>query len=263
MRQQARIGETDMKIQGIMQGIIAASLLLTGANLANAVEITVLSTQATEQACRELLPQFEKATGNTVKIGYTGTLDAKKRIAAGEFFDVLIMASPEIEEFLASGKLAAGSRVDIAKSGVGIGVKAGAPKPDISTTEAFKKTLLAAKSIGYSTGPSGNYVIGLFERLGIADQVKPKLKQTPTGVFVGTITASGEVEIGIQQVSEMAQFPGVDYVGPLPADIQKMTVFTSGVAANAKEPAAGKALLKFITSPGAAATFKKRGMEPG
>jgi molybdate transport system substrate-binding protein len=103
----------------------------------------------------------------------------------------------------------------------------------------------------------------LFERLGIADQVKPKLKQTPTGVFVGTITASGEVEIGIQQVSEMAQFPGVDYVGPLPADIQKMTVFTSGVASNAKEPAAGKALLKFITSPDAAATFKKRGMEPG
>jgi molybdate transport system substrate-binding protein len=234
-----------------------------GANLANAVEITVLSTQATEQACRELLPAFEKATGNTVKIGYTGTLDAKKRIAAGEFFDVLIMASPEIEEFLASGKLAAGSRVDIAKSGVGIGVKAGSPKPDISTTEAFKKTLLAAKSIGYSTGPSGNYVIGLFERLGIADQVKPKLKQTPTGVFVGTITARGEAEIGIQQVSEMAQFPGVDYVGPLPADIQKMTVFTSGVAVNAKEPAAGKAMLTFITSPDAAAAFKKRGMEPG
>jgi len=122
-----------------IQGIIAAALLLTGANVANAVEITVLSTQATEQACRELLPQFEKTTGNTVKIVYTGTLDAKKRIAAGEFFDVLIMASPEIEEFLAAGKLAAGSRADIAKSGVGIGVKAGAPKPDISTTEGFQE----------------------------------------------------------------------------------------------------------------------------
>jgi molybdate transport system substrate-binding protein len=246
-----------------IQGIAAAALILSGVGMANAVEITVLSTQATEQACRELLPQFEKATGNTVKIDYTGTLDAKKRIAAGEFFDVLIMASPEIEEFLGKGTLASGSRVDIAKSGVGIGVKAGAAKPDISTVEAFKKSLLAAKSIGYSTGPSGNYVIGLFDRLGIADQVKPKLKQTPTGVFVGTITANGDVEIGIQQVSEMSHYPGVDYVGPLPADIQKMTIFTSGVAANAKQPAAAKDMLKFLTAPAAGAAFKKRGMEPG
>jgi molybdate transport system substrate-binding protein len=246
-----------------IQGIIAASLLLFGAGQSGAVEITVFSTQATEQASRELLPQFEKATGNTVKIGYTGTLDAKKRIAAGEHFDVLVMASPDIDGFIASGTLAPGSRVDVAKSGVGVGVKAGAPKPDISTTEAFKKALLSAKSIGYSTGPSGMYVLGLFDRLGIADQVKPKLKQTPTGVFVGTITASGEVEIGIQQVSEMAQFAGVDYVGALPADIQKMTVFSSGIAAKAKDATAAKALVKYITAPEAAATYKKRGMEPG
>jgi molybdate transport system substrate-binding protein len=246
-----------------IQGILTASMLLAGATLAQAAEITVLSTQATEQSHRDLLPQFEKATGNTVKIVYTGTLDAKKRIAAGEAFDVLIMAGTDLDGFLADGTLAPGSRVDLAKSGVGVGVKAGAPKPDISTTDAFKKTLLAAKSIGYSTGPSGNYVIGLFDRLGIADQVKPKLKQTPTGVFVGTITASGEVELGIQQVSEMSQYPGVDYVGPLPADIQRMTVFSSGIAAKAKEPAAAKTLVKFVTSPEAGAVYKKRGMEPG
>src|SRR5471030_2700370 len=234
-----------------------------GVTVANAAEITVLSTQATEQAYRELLPQFEKATGHTVKISYTGTLDAKKRIAAGEFFDLLIMASPEIDAFIASGTLAPASRIDIAKSGVGIGVKAGAPKPDISTTEAFKKTLFAAKSIGYSTGPSGNYVIGLFDKMGIAAEVKPKLKQTPTGVFVGTLVASGETEIGIQQVSEMSHYPGVDYVGPLPADIQKMTIFTSGIAANAKQPEAAKALVKFTTTPAAGEAFKKRGMEPG
>ncbi len=248
-----------------VQGAIAAALLLSGwgAGVARAAEIVVLSTQATEQAYRELIPQFEKATGKTVKISFTGTLDAKKRIAAGEFFDLLIMASPEIESFLASGTLAPGSRVDLAKSGVGVGVKAGAPKPDISSTEALKKTLLAAKSIGYSTGPSGNYVIGLFDRLGIADQVKPKLKQTGTGVFVGSIVASGEVEIGIQQVSEMSHFEGVDYVGPLPADIQKMTIFTSGLSANAKQPEAAKALVKFTTTPAAGEVFKKRGMEPG
>ena len=249
-----------MKVQGI-----AAALLLSGlgATMANAVEITVLSTQATEQAYREMIPQFEKATGNTVKITYTGTLDAKKRIAAGEFFDLLIMASPEIESFLASGTLAPGSRVDLAKSGVGIGVKAGAPKPDISTIEAFKKTLLAAQSIGYSTGPSGVYVIGLFDKLGVADAVKPKLKQTPTGVFVGTLVASRETEIGIQQVSEMSHYPGVDYVGALPADIQKYTMFTSGLSATAKQPEAAKALVKFTTSPAAADAYKKRGMEPG
>lgn len=250
-----------MKIHGTIAA--AAMALSSGTGLANAVEITVLSTQATEQATRELLPQFEKATGHTVKISFTGTLDAKKRISAGEAFDVLIMAGTDIDGFVASGLLAPGSKTDIARSGVGVGVKAGAPKPDISTTESFKKTLLAAKSIGYSTGPSGNYVIGLFDRLGIADQVKPKLKQTPTGVFVGTIVANGEAEIGVQQVSEMSQFAGVDYVGPLPADIQKMTVFSSGIAAKAQEPAAGKALIKFITAPEAGAAFKKRGMEPG
>ena len=247
-----------------VQAIIAAALLSgSGAIVANAVEITVLSTQATEQTYRELLPQFEKSTGHTVKISYTGTLDVKKRIAAGEFFDMLIMASPDIDAFIASGTLAPGSRVDLAKSGVGIGVKAGSPKPDISSPEALKKTLLAAKSIGYSTGPSGVYVLSLFDRLGIADQIKPKLKQTPTGVFVGTITASGEVEIGIQQVSEMSQYPGVDYVGPLPGDTQKMTIFTSGIAANTKQPEAVKALVKFTTTPSASEAFKKRGMEPG
>ena len=231
--------------------------------MADAAEITVLSTQATEKAYRELVPQFEKATGHTVKTTFTGTLDAKKRIAAGEAFDLLIMSSPDIDAFQKSGTLVPGSRVDLAKSGVGVGVKAGAPKPDISTTEAFKKALLAAKSIGYSTGPSGVYVIGLFERLGIADQVKPRLKQTPTGVFVGAIVASGEVEIGIQQVSEMSTYPGVDYVGALPADIQKMTIFSSGIAAKGKQPDAARALVKFITSSGAATAFKKRGMEPG
>ena len=236
---------------------------LIGMGVANAAEITVLSTQATEQAYRELLPQFEKASGHKVTTTYTGTLDAKKRIAAGETFDLLIMASPEIDAFIASGTLAPGSRVDLAKSGVGVGVKAGAPKPDISSVDALKNTLLAAKAIGYSTGPSGNYLIGMFERLGIADQVKPKLKQTPTGVFVGTIVANGEVDIGFQQVSEMATFPGVDYVGPLPAEVQKMTVFASGIAANAKQPEAAKAWVKFITAPESAQAFKKRGMEPG
>src|SRR5882762_6110286 len=177
----------------------AGALLLS--SVASAAEIKVLSTQATEQAYRELVPQFERASGHKVTTIFTGTLDADKRLAAGETYDLLIMSGPSIDEHLKDGKRLAGSRVDLAKSGVGVGVKAGAPKPDIHTTEDLKRTILRAKSIGYSTGPSGMYVLKLFQQLGVADQVKPKLKQTPTSVFVGSIIASGEVEIGFQQVS--------------------------------------------------------------
>jgi molybdate transport system substrate-binding protein len=243
--------------------IIATAATLWVPTLTDAAEIKVLSTQATEEAYRELVPQFEKATGHKVTTVFTGTLGAQKRLADGENYDMIIMSAPSIDAQIKVGKVVAGSRVDIAKSGVGVGVPKGAPKPDISTTEALKKSLLAAKSIGYSTGPSGVYMISLFEKLGLADQVKDRLKQTPTGVFVGTIIASREVEIGFQQVSELSNFPGVDYVGPLPADVQNTTVFSSGMIVDAKEVEAAKALVKFLTSPDAGSAFKKRRMEPG
>src|SRR2546430_12562414 len=172
------------------------------------------------------------------------------------------MASDAIDNYLKSGVAAAGSRADLAKSGVGAGVPKGAPKPDISTVDALKKTLLAAKSIGYSTGPSGVYIVSMFEKLGVAAEVKPKLKQTPTGVFVGTIVANREVEIGFQQVSEMSQFPGVDYVGPLPASVQQITVFSAGTHTAAKEVKAAKALVTFLSAPAAAPAYKKRGLDP-
>ena len=243
--------------------VVALAASLTLPAMTYAAEIKVLSTQATEEAYRELVPQFEKETGHKVSTIFTGTLDVQKRLAAGENYDMIIMAGPAIDAQIKAGKAVAGSRVDIAKSGVAVGVPAGAPKPDISTTEALKKTVLAARSIGYSTGPSGVYIMNLFERLGVADQVKDKLKQTPTGVFVGTIIANREVEIGFQQVSELGNFPGVDYVGPLPADVQQTTVFSSGIIVDAKEPGAAKALVKFLTTSEAGAAFKKRGMEPG
>src|SRR5262249_40397342 len=195
--------------------IIAVTSGLLIYSIANAADIKVLSTQATEESYRELVPQFEKASGHKVTTVFTGTLDANKRLAAGETYDLLIMSAPSIDEHIKDGKVVPGSRVDLARSGVGVGVKAGAAKPDISTTEALKKTLLAAKSIGYSTGPSGVYMVGLFQRMGIAEEIRHKLKQTPTGVFVGSIIASGEAEIGFQQVSELSHFAGVDYVGPL------------------------------------------------
>lgn len=240
--------------------IAAAAALLSG--IASAAEIKVLSTQATEQSYRELVPQFEKATGHKVTTIFTGTLDADKRLAAGEQYDLLIMSQPSIEQHMRGGKVVQGTRVDLARSGVAVGVKSGARKPDISTVEALKRTILNAKSIGYSTGPSGNYIIALFERLGVTDQVKPKLKQTATGVFVGSIIASGEVEIGFQQVSELSQYEGVDYVGPLPAEVQNYTTFSSGILRSAKEADPARALVRYITSPQAGAVYRRRGMEP-
>ena len=226
----------------------AATLLLSG--MARAAEINVLASGATKEAYLDLVPQFEKSSEHKVVTTWSGTVDIKKRIA-------------EIDAFTQQGKIVPGSRVDLMKSGVGIAVRAGAPKPDISSSEALKKTLLAAKSIGYSTGPSGVYVASLFERMGIADQIKLKLNQTSSGVAVGSIIANGEAEIGFQQVSELIHFPGVDYIGPLPADVQKTTVFSAGIHSGAKQPEATKALVKFLTSPAAAPVIEKHGMEPG
>lgn len=238
---------------------LGAMLLSTSAH---AAEIKVLATQAIEGAYRELVPLFEKASGHTVATTFTGTLDAQKRIAAGEVYDLIIMAGAAIDDLIKAGKVTPGTRVDLASSGVGVAVRAGAPKPDIHSTEALTKALLAARSIGYSSGPSGVYLAGLFRRLGIADQLESKLKQTPTGVFVGSIIASGDVEIGFQQISELAHYPGIDYVGPLPADIQNVTVFSSGIHTQAVSSDAARAWVSFLTSRAAAAVFRSKSMEP-
>jgi molybdate transport system substrate-binding protein len=244
-----------------MKTIIATSaLILSG--MANAAEISVVSTQATEQAYLELVAQFEKASGHKVSTIFTGTLNVQKRLADGEPYDLIIMAAPAIDEQIKLGKAAAGSRVDFAQSGTGLAVRKGAAKPDIRSVDAFKKTLLSAKSIGYSTGPSGLYMLSVFEKLGVADQVKGKLKQTPSGVFVGNLIANGDAEIGFQQISELVHFAGIDYVGPLPGDLQRMTMFSAGVHSGAKQADAARALVKFLTAPAAAPVIRKHGLEP-
>jgi len=228
----------------------------------NAAEIKVASTQATEEAYKELVAQFEKSTGHKVTTYYSGTLNVQKRIADGEPYDLIIMAGPAIDDQIKLSKAVAGSRVDFAQSGTGMAVKKGAPKPDIGSVDAFKKALLATRSIGYSTGPSGMYMLSVFEKLGIADQVKSKLKQTPSGVFVGTLIATGETEVGFQQISELVHFDGIDYVGPLPGDLQRMTMFSTGIHAGAKQAEAARALVKYITAPAAAPVIRKHGLEP-
>jgi len=240
--------------------IIAISALIPG--MAGAAEISVLSTQATQEAYLELVAQFENATGHKVRTDFTGTLNVQKRLAAGESFDLIIMAAPAIDEQIKLGKARSGSRVDIAKSGTGVAVRKGAPKPDIGSVEAFRKTLLSAKSIGYSTGPSGVYMLSVFEKLGVADEVKGKLKQTPSGVFVGNLIANGETEIGFQQISELVHFAGIDYVGPLPGELQRMTTFSAGVHTGAKRADLAGELLKFLTAPAAGAVIRRHGLEP-
>ena len=239
--------------------IIAAALMSA---FVNAAEIKVASTQATEEAYKELVAQFEKSTGHKVTTYYSGTLNVQKRIADGEPYDLIIMAGPAIDDQIKLSKAVAGSRVDFAQSGTGMAVKKGAPKPDIGSVDAFKKALLATRSIGYSTGPSGIYMLSVFEKLGIADQVKSKLKQTPSGVFVGTLIATGETEVGFQQISELVHFDGIDYVGPLPGDLQRMTMFSTGIHAGAKQAEAARALVKYITAPAAAPVIRKHGLEP-
>lgn len=230
--------------------------------MAGGTTIDLLSTQAPQHACTELVAQFEKATGHSVKTEFTGTLNVQKRLAAGESFDLIIMAAPAIDEQIILGRVLAGSRVDLARCGVGVAVRKGAPRPDIGSLEGFRKALLAAKSIGYSTGPSGDYMSGLFERLGVARAIEGKLRRTPSGVFVGTLIESGEAEIGFQQTSELLHFRGIDYVGPLPDALQHTTVFSAGIHVGARHADAARALVEFLTAPAAAPVIRKHGLEP-
>jgi len=241
--------------------IAAASAMMLSATV-NAADINVISTQATQEAYQELVAQFEKATGHKVTTFFSGTLNVQKKLADGESYDMIIMAGAAIDEQIKLGKAVAGSRVDVAKSGTGLAVRNGAPKPDISSVDALKKTLLTAKSIGYSTGPSGVYMLSVFEKLGIADQVKGKLRQTPSGVFVGTLIANGDAEVGFQQIAELVHFAGIDYVGPLPGELQRMTMFSAGIHSGAKQADAARALVKFLTAPAAAPVIRKHGLEP-
>jgi len=242
--------------------IIAAASALLFSAMVNAADISVISTQATQEAYQELVAQFEKASGHKVTTFFSGTLNVQKKLAGGEPYDMIIMAGPAIDEQIQLGKAVAGSRVDLAQSGTGLAVRKGAAKPDISSVDALKKTLLTAKSIGYSTGPSGVYMLSVFEKLGIADQVKGKLRQTPSGVFVGTLIANGDAEVGFQQIAELVHFAGIDYVGPLPGDLQRMTMFSAGIHSGAKQADAARALVKFLTAPAAAPVIRKHGLEP-
>jgi molybdate transport system substrate-binding protein len=228
---------------------------------ANAAEIVVSGYNPTKFVLASLIPMFEGTTANKVAISYEGPAATLAKVRNGADLDLAIQTPEVIDTLLKEGKIAA--RTDVFISSVGLAVKAGAPKPDISSADAFKKTLLGAKSVAYSTGQSGVYFASLLQRLGIADQMKPKLIVVSGVSAAGFAAAKGDAEIAIQQVTELMPVEGIDVVGPLPAELQAKLAFSAGIPISAKQPEAAKALIHFFASPAAAPVIKAKGLQPG
>jgi molybdate transport system substrate-binding protein len=212
-------------------------------------------------ATRPLLADLAAEYGSPVSIESVGGVDAARRVQAGEVFDVVVLASTAIDKLIGEGHLLPG-RVDIVRSGVAVAVRAGAARPDIATEEALRRAVEAARSISYSTGPSGVHLARLFERWGIAAQIKDRVVEAPPGVPVGALVARGEVELGFQQLSELMHLDGIDVLGPLPPAVQVLTTFSAGVGAHSAQPAAARDFLQHLASPSSAAAKRRHGMEP-
>jgi molybdate transport system substrate-binding protein len=217
---------------------------------------------ATRQVLAELVGAYQQQAGQTVAIESVGGVDAARRVAAGEAFDVVILASDAIDKLVASGHVLAGSKVDLVHSGVAVAVRAGAPKPDISSEAAVRDAVLKARSLSYSTGPSGVALAQLFERWGIAGQIEDRIVTPPPGIPVGSLVARGEVALGFQQLSEMLNLEGLTVLGPLPPAIQITTTFSAGVCASSTQADAVRAMLAYMASPAAAEAKRRQGMEP-
>ena len=254
-----------------MSGIIgrlaaAATILAAQLACASAAELKVFSTIGVQAALEELTPQFEKATGNTLTISFATAAILAKRVLGGESADVYILTSQSLATLSKQAKVAPGSEAAFASSEIAVVVKHGAPKPDITTPDAYKKALLAAKGIAYSDpaagGASGVYVAKTLERMGIAEQVKSKTHHPPPSGNSANLVVSGEVDLAIQQRPEVMSVAGVDIVGAPPGDLNKITSYAAGVGAQTKMPAAAKALVDFLKSPAAKAVFTKRGLTP-
>ena len=245
--------------------VLAAGLLgllgVLGQGAAQAAEITVLAGMGVVSAVRDLAPAFEKATGHKVIVSFESAPDLARKVNTNAPAD-LVTAQPEaINDYIAKGKVVAGTRVDFAKAGVGVAVKAGAPKPDIGTTEAFKRAMLNAKSIGYSQGGSGLIAAKVMEKLGIAAQLKERTKFI-NGIPVAEAVAKGEVELGLQQINVILPVPGSDYIGPLPPELQDYVLFSAGVLVVSQHADVAKAFAKFASAPENAALIRKSSMEP-
>ena len=225
--------------------------------------ITGISSMAMRHVLAELADAYEKQSGQPIDIVAVGGVDAARRVGDGEAFDFVVLAADAIERLAAGGRVDAGSRIDLVRSAVAMAVAAGASRPDVSTEAAVRDAVLHARSIGYSTGPSGAHLVRLFERWGIVDTIAPRIVQAPAGIPVGALVARGDVELGFQQLGELMHLPGIDVIGLLPPEIQVATVFSAAICtASSAPPAATKALLSFLASPEADAVKVRHGMEP-
>jgi molybdate transport system substrate-binding protein len=224
--------------------------------------IRIISSMATRQLLADLVAQYRRTSAREVSIESVGGIDAAKRVQAGEPFDVVVLAADAIDRLAEAGRIVPRSRVDLVRSGVAIAVRAGAAKPDIGSEDAVKRAVLAAGSLGYSTGPSGAHLARLFERWGIADAIRTRTVQAPPGIPVGSLVADGQVELGFQQLSELMHLPGIDVLGPLPPSIQITTTFSAGVTALSTQPEAAREMVEFMASPAAAGAKRSHGMEP-
>ena len=247
--------------------VLALFCALLTASSVRAVDIKVVTSGAFTAAYLKLVPEYERATHDKLVTEFGPSMGTTHnaiplRLERGEEIDVVIMAAPALADLIKQGKVRAGSRVDLVESRIGMAVKAGAPRPDISTVEALKRTLLAAKSIAYSDSASGVYLsTELFPKLGIADQIRGKSRKIEADP-VGEAVAKGEVEIGFQQISELRPVKGIDIVGPLPAGAQKVTAFAAGIPATSKQPEAAKSLIQWLVSPVAFPVIKASGLDP-
>ena len=250
-----------------IRAALAIAAFLTAAAPVLAAEIRVMTSGGFTAAFKELVPEFEKATGHKVLPAYGASMGGApdsipSRLARGEPVDIVILAAPALEALIKDGKVAPGSRVDLVHSNMGMVVRPGAPKPDISNLEAFKRALLEAKSIAYSASASGVYLsTELFPKMGIWEQIKDKSRRIESE-RVASVVARGDAEIGFQQISELLEVKGVDFVGPLPEGAQRTTIFSAGMSATAKEPEAARELIRYFRSAAAAPVIKKAGLDP-
>jgi molybdate transport system substrate-binding protein len=253
------------RIGCIRAGIVCAVVLVTATVAAD--EVKVVSSGAFTAALLDLLPEFQAQTRHTVTTAFGGSMGSApdtipNRLARGEPIDVVILASSALDDLIAQGKVVTGTRVDLVRSRIGMAVRAGAPKPDVSTVEAFRRALLQAKSIAYSSSASGVYLsTDLFPRLGIADAIKDKIRVIASGP-VGMAVARGDAEIGFQQISELRSVAGIEILAELPPEVQRVTIFSAGVTTGARAPEAARALIQFLASPAAASAIRKSGLEP-
>ena len=224
--------------------------------------VTGISSMATRQILTELGNAYQQKTGQTVAIESVGGVDAAKRVRAGEAFDIVVLADDAMKQLEADGFLKAGSRTGFAKSAMAVAIRAGAKRPNLSNEASLKAAVLAARTIGYSTGPSGTHVLNLLKTWGIEQAVADRLVKAPPGIPVGTLVARGEAELGFQQLSEFLDVPGIEVAGPLPPEVQSVTLFACGVCAHASNEAGARELITYLTSRDAEAPKRRQGMEP-